>query len=572
MKNFFKITFGLIACMTAFTACNDEEGLVEFQLNKTEITVDENGGIETIDITSDNEWVAKASEPWITLSPANGAGSAICNVAIDTTIIDNVRTATITFMPKGQALQTVTVNQTGFGNIISIKNDNVEIEATDKIDKRYFIAEVVANVKFTVKCTATDGKSEVDWLTFKQPEQDLDFGSRPRTSKVRFDWKMNTKPENRIAKIEFLPVDPEQTLNNPAVLTLTQKAAPLIEDNRAGDSLALLIIQNKMNTMVNGWDVSENMRNWDNVTLWEEGDKDMPKGAAGRVRSASFMLLDTKESIPEEVKHLTYLESLAIQSNTNTMMKSIDLSSDICELDHLKKLTIFAYGLVSLPDDFHKLGNSLEYLDLSANNFETIPAVLNSQNFPKMKGLKMVANRRWTCNDLTKASDYDSKNGIGMHITVDKDNDNVLRRLFTWESLEYIGLSNNYIEGELPEFTVGQEGFRAYTEDDIAARGDTLSYLVSPEGQEIPRVMPNLKFLALNLNFFTGKLPKWVLYHPYLMEWIPSSLLFPQQEKGINSEGNVVKFSDVPSTFDYYYDAYPRYRAKYEMKDEYEEE
>ena len=79
-------------------------------------------------------------------------------------------------------------------------------------------------------------------------------------------------------------------------------------------------------------------------------------------------------------------------------------------------------------------------------------------------------------------------------------------------------------------------------------------------------------FRSYNTHFFSGELPKWVLYHPHLQDWIPQLLFYPQQEKGINSEGKVVGFSNVPKVYDYYYEAYPLYRAKYEMKDEYEEE
>lgn len=569
MKNILKIAFGLIACVTLFTACSDDEEPVVFQLDKTEITMGAEGGEETIAVTSANEWVAMASEPWVMISPANGVGSATCDVKIDSTLINDVRTATIKFIPKGQAAQVVNVNQTGFDHVIAIENKNVEIESSARFSDRFFETNVVTNVQFAIKIEDENGA--VDWVTTKRPTIDLEYGARPRTVKIRFDWKLNVKPETRTAKIQFVPVNADEQLKEPAVLTLTQKAAPLIEDNRAGDSLALLIIQERFNSMVNQWDGSENMRNWENLILWERGDKGLPEGAEGRVRSVSFQLLDTNEGFPAELSHLKYLESLAVQSNTNTMIKSIHLGSEICNLQYLKNLRIFAYGLVSLPDDFAKLGKTLEHLDLSANNFVTIPDVVCKENFPKLKDLIMVANRRWTTNDLRNESNYD--NGIGLHITSDKDNDNVLRRIMLWESLENIVLQNNYMEGSLPDFEIGMEGVRGYTEEDIVAYGDTLSYLVNdPEGQQIPCILPNLKRLSINLNFFSGELPKWVLYHPHLQDWLPELLFYPQQEKGVNSEGKVVGFSNVPKVYDYYYDAYPLYRAKYEIKEEYEEE
>ncbi len=566
MKNIVKIALGLIACVTLFTACKDDESPVPFQLDKTELTVGAEGAEETIAVTSPDEWIAVASEPWVMISPANGIGSATCNVVIDSTLINGVRTADIKFTSKGQ-VQVVKVNQTGFGHVIAIEQPDVEIAASAKYSERFFETTVVTNVQFSVSCE--DANGPVDWVTTKQPTIDLEYGARPRTVKIRFDWKLNVKSEERKATIKFTPVNPDEQLEEPAVLNLTQKAAPLIEDNRAGDSLALLIIQERFNAMMGTWDSGENMRNWESLILWERGDKGMPEGAEGRVRSVSFQFLDTNEGFPAEFAHLKYLESLAVQSNTNNVLKSIKLGSEICNLKYLKNLRIFAYGLVSLPDDFVKLGATLEHLDLSANNFNTIPEIICKENFPKLKDLIMIANRRWMITDLREKGNYEE--GIGLYFNTKEDSKNILRRLLLWDSLEHIVLQNNYMEGNIPDFEIGRDGVRGYTQEDLVAYGDTLSYLVNdPEGQQIPRILPNLKRLSINLNFFSGELPKWVLYHPHLKDWFPEILFYPQEERGVNSDGNIVGFSNVPRVYDYYYKAYPKYRAKYEMKENYE--
>ena len=52
------------------------------------------------------------------------------------------------------------------------------------------------------------------------------------------------------------------------VLTVTQKAAMKIEDNRAGDSLAIITINSKLQSMMS-FDTSESMMNWSFVTLWK---------------------------------------------------------------------------------------------------------------------------------------------------------------------------------------------------------------------------------------------------------------------------------------------------------------
>ena len=50
-----------------------------------------------------------------------------------------------------------------------------------------------------------------------------------------------------------------------------------IEDNRAGDSLAIITINNKLQSMMS-FDTSESMMNWDFVTLWEATDKEIKDG------------------------------------------------------------------------------------------------------------------------------------------------------------------------------------------------------------------------------------------------------------------------------------------------------
>lgn len=306
------------------------------------------------------------------------------------------------------------------------------------------------------------------------------------------------------------------------------------------------------------------MRNWDDVTLWETTDKDLPSNdAVGRIKKVSFISFNTKESIPQEVKYLKYLESLTMYSNVNTMLLSIDLGSDVCNLDHLKYLEIGSYGLISLPDDFVRLGKSLEGLNLNGNNFTTIPYILTKENFPKLKSLSFVGNRRWATSDLRKANTFE--NGLGLHVDINLDMS--IRNLFLWDTLEEFRLSYNYLEGSLPEFKVGELGVEAYTQADVDKfGGDTIQWLAD---NNMPKILPNMKMMSINLNYLTGSLPDWILYHPYLMEWFPDILVYNQMEYGVNSEGVVVRFDNVPKNNEFYYEAFPKYRNKYEYDDEY---
>ncbi len=561
----YKIALGFALCFV-LAACSDDDGKsAGFSIDKSEITFAAEGGKDVVLVEGDDCWTVSVSEPWLSVSPASGTGTMACNVAVDSSLVNGVRTATVRFVPLSSPAVTLTVNQTGYEKMIVPENDEIRIESSAKLEERYFETNITTNVKFNVEIDFFGSAQE--WLTVNDTSVELDKGARPRTAKLRFDWKMNTVPEERVAEIRLVPEGDGTETMLPSVISVYQKPALKIEDNRTGDSIALVVMYERMNCWSDAWDTGENMQYWSGVSLWEAKDKDLPSpDAVGRVRSVQYFLINTKETIPAEVRHLKYLESLSISSNVNTMLLDIELGSEICELEHLKNLTIFSYGLVSLPEEFVKLGKTLETLDLSANNFTEIPPVLTEENFPKLKSLSFVASRRWNIADLRRKDEYDT--GIGLHINAGTDD--AFRRLLLWENLEELSFSNCYIEGELPDFRVGEDGVAAYTQADVDAwGGDTIQYLAD---NAVPKILPNCRMLRLNLNFFTGDLPEWLLYHPRLLEWAPDLLVFNQQEQGVNSAGEHVRFSNEPKTFDYYYDVFPGTREKFEFKEEITEE
>lgn len=565
MKKIFNITLGVVAAL--FVACsdNDDAATAAFSLDKESITIAAEGGKENVMVNVEGEWYVSSSATWVQVTPANGIGSAMCEVTVDSSLVNGVREAQIRVV-SGAETKAIMVNQTGFAKSITPKEREIELESSAAYNERYFETVITTNVEFKVEFDYAS--AEADWLSIEKTDVELDFGARPRTVKLRFDWKMNTEPVERVANINLVPANSDDEISEPAVITVCQKAAVKIEDNRAGDSIALITISELLNCWSDTWDTGERMNNWDGVTLWEATDEELPcPEAVGRVRSASYAFFETKESLPKQIKHLKYLESLSVMSNVNTMLLSIDLGPEICELKYLKELEIFSYGLTSLPAEFVNL-KSLEVLDISANNFTEIPAVLTKENFPNLKVLRMVGSRRWTTSDLRKKDNYD--NGLGLHFRSDVTDDNQLRRLLLWDNLEELRLSNCYIEGQLPDFTVGSEGVEAYSQADVDAFGsDTIQWLAD---NSIPKILPNMKLLSLNLNFFTGDLPKWLLYHPMLLEWFPDLLIFNQQEGGFDSEGNKVRFDNAPTNFEYYYEAFPKMRMKYDIKDNLEEE
>lgn len=564
MKKIYNIYVALLGIvLVCGAACTPDTPIIEgFDADTSSIEAKAEGGEFNIAIRSGEEWTAVASEPWVMISPANGRGEVKCIVKIDSTLVNDTRTTHIRFSASGELLREVAVSQEGYAKHITPEQEEYSISASANRADRWFETEIVTNVDFEVVPEYGSGE---DWLTVEEYSITLDRGARPRSTRLHFNWKMNPEAKERVAYIHLVARNSEDEPAEPTVITVRQQAAPLIEDNREGDSLAILTIYEKLECWGNnGISSTESMSNWSCVRLWEATDKGLPEAAAiGRVRDLELSYFNTDEGIPQEIKYLKYLETLSLFGNVNTMLKSIEMGEEVCSLDHLKALRVAAYGIATLPKNFTKLGDTLEILDLNSNNLVAIPEELNPENFPELTSLNLASNRRVSTSDLRNSSSYES--GIGMHIDTRRSND--LRRLLRWDALEELVLSYNYIEGSLPDFQVGVDGVEPYRSEDIAERGDTLLWAVE---SGLARILPNMKHLTLNLNFFTGKLPDWLLYHPRLLEWNTNILLYPQQESSYDSEGNVPHFDNTPSSQEYYFEKYPLMRGRFEFNDEIE--
>ncbi|WP_418585955.1 BACON domain-containing protein [Phocaeicola sp.] len=639
MKIINRLILGLAVVAGITTSCKEDDDLNipgGLSLDVEEITVGPEKSFKEIMVKADVNWQASSSTPWISISPANGTGSATCVLNIDSTLTYTARTAQVRFNPAGNTPKILKVTQFGFGKQIILDKPEVELENSDIEDNRYFDVTISTNVQFAIESVnysfaeevpAEDeaGMSESDkanWLTLPKESDlnvNLDRGSRPRSVKTRFKWEMNAVPYTRVATIKLVAKNSEDQLIDSdgneidgVYLTVTQKPAMKIEDNRAGDSISIVLINQKLQCMY-ALDVSENMQNWTDVTLWEETDEDLPEEAAvGRVRSLSIAMIDTKETLPQEIKNLKYLESFHVQSNANRQDREIVLGPEICELKYLKKLSITSYGLVELPEEFVKLGGTvdksyvgLEELGLESNNFASLSQItdlVNKENFPKLKYLRLSGCRRTdTLLDMSQMEGGNTWKGIhiGMYINLNKANDkNEFMKLLEWDTLKQLELSYGFIEGELPTDEEMMAKFGNYSQyaskhpdaDVCTLLTDTCQWLktsdkavtvkydggeFSVKGSDVPCVLPNTQVLYLNLNFLTGKVPNWILFHPHLIDWYPESMVFTQEE-GKNSNGEVVGFSNVPMDFEYFYGkiandqnaAFPKYYGKYVMEEE----
>ena len=645
MKYIGKLSLGLALCMGLFVSCKDDNNLNTtsgITVDKQDIAIGPDGGVESIKVTSGTEWLSSSSKPWVMISPANGFGSVDGTLAIDSTLEIKSRTAQVRFRQSDNNETIVNITQFGYGKQIIPAETEIEVPNSEVYEKRYFDVKIATNVEFktgsdveyiwgeeiTEEEKAEFASDLSGWIGLPSDNSlnvDLDRKDRPRTVTVRFRWEMNTAPYKRVAKIKLLPKNDEDQLidqeGNPTgevVLTVTQEPAVKITDDRRGDSLAIVMINQKIQTMM-AWEYGENMSNWEHVTLWEEDSEDKPEDFndewVGRVRSVGFFWMDLKEKedFPKEIKYLKYLESLTIETNVNRQIREMHLSEEICELKHLKELNVYAYGLVDLPDNFDKLGKTLEYLDLGSNNFKklsTITEDVNPRKFPHLKGLQLSTCRRNdTTNDLTTVlSTPNVTNGdLGIYVNLDKDDDEkkAFMELMKWNKLEYLALSYLFLEGSLPSdeemlelcgtYKVHQSDPDLFTEEVQTLLQDTCSWLVRDDAQtikinakdgtqievnntDIAMVLPNLKVFSLNLNFLTGDLPNWLLFHPYFMNWNPDGLIIPQWIKGKNTKGDAVGFGNVGSNnpdfnYKYYYGdgtekgregaAYPKFYNKY---------
>ena len=662
MKYINKLTWLLVLGAGLMTAsCSDSDDVDipgGLAIDKEQIEIAAEGGSEQLAIAASQNWVANVDEPWLMLTPANGVGSTTATVVVDSTLMNGRRTTDIVFIGDNGQRRTVSVVQFGYGKQIDIKEPTVEIENSESYDKRAFESLISANVEckigkieYSFEGDMTDAekaenKSEREgWLLNSKDEDKLtgtnlgivlDRKARPRSVKFKFRWAMNVVPAVRVAKVHLVPVKAEDQLvdadgkpTDDVILTVRQKAAPKIEDNRAGDSLSVIMINQKLGSIAT-FDSSDNMRNWSGVTLWEATDafvKTHPE-ALGRVRSVKFSMFNLKsgETLPKEVGNLKFLESFSVAANENNQIREVKLGDEICSLKYLKNLTVQAYGLTQLPANFVNLGKSLETLNLVSNNFNKlsdITNIVNEKNFPKLRNLILYAQRR--TDVVTNIASLGEKNASGVYVynnypiglygkvNAGSADRQALLKLLTWDKLNTLELSYCFLEGELPTDEEMTEALEAagkatrYSKSDFSTNkedyldklvGDTCKWLLSgwdnpvtckhKDGSvvsedvyplQVPRVLPNCRQLSLNLNFFTGEVPNWILFHPHLIEWNAPTMIFNQQPKGKNSDGAAVGFSNMTEdsySYDYYYGtsdpgnkwevsgvAYPLYYRKY---------
>ena len=567
MKLRYNILVLALAAILA-VACTNEPDILDFQTDINTLEVGASGGVKKIHIQSSDEWVASVGmqsngdpNPWIAVSPANGRGSVECEFIIDSALTAYPRQATVLLRNVvTNKEKRITVKQEGYTYDVDVDRTNVEVKKFAEYGKRYFDVVVKANFPFEVKIP----QSAQHWIS-REPasklgeayQLNLDRGIRPREVKVRFNWKINNSADIRLADIEFVPTSDTINVSNSDILHVRQEAAePIIPETRAGDSLALLNIVNTMQCWT-VWDSSTTMDTWNGITLWEERMEGCTPEKVGRVKRVEIFLCNSFEGLPYEFQYLTQAEEIYIFSNENSMLKSLNLGEHVCKLTNLKRLTVGAFGLTELPEEFKNLKN-LEYLDLGSNNFQQVPKIITKENFPKLRALVLNAQQRHAVSDLSNTR-YSTEE-LGGLIEEEKFPEHLLK----W-GLDTLVLSVNYLHGELPSFDNDPE-VPKWTEAEVIA-ADTLPMALVGT----PKVMPTTKTFRINHNRLSGEAPIWLMMHPALDWWVPFSLIFPQE--GRWSDGTKAGFTNEPASLvDYYKNWYPNKKLANSVEEEVPEE
>ncbi|MEG1864798.1 MAG: hypothetical protein RR199_05700 [Alistipes sp.] len=509
-------SFLILTAAIGIVACSDDATSVDFGLNTTEIKLGPEGGTKSVRVAADKSWTASTDKSWILISPANGSASTECKIRIDSSLVSHAEEGEVTFAIEGQERK-IKITREGFPVQITVPevSQAIKLPSYADSDNAYFDVEVVSNVDFEIVVP-----DEAAWVYPKEFKQIAPIGYRPRTTKIRFLWDINSKPMEQLANITFKPVE---TTTRQDAIKVTQEAAQKIVPSRAGDSIAVLAIARNLHTWGTAFDPSKSMIYWDDLTLWEAKDAQVKKDPSllGRVRFVEFYLSDTKMSLPYEIQYLTAVDSLVIFSNSNRHIRNIKLGSEICKLTQLRSLRLESYGVCELPADFTALKN-LESLELGSNNFMKFPDIITKENFPKLRNLGFNYSRVEEVYDLSN----NIKKDLGIGGTIPQ-------RLLEWDNLESLTLSFCYFEGSLPTMDASPK----YTaEDEAVQKGWT--------EVGVPKVLPKMKALKISNNRLTGNLPEWILKHPNLYYWEPYIFIF--QQEGKDSRGVLAKFDNVP--------------------------
>ena len=167
--NIFNIAFAAISACMAFSCTPKEE--VEFVLDGDKIEMGAEGGTVSIKVSSPGSWIARTSEPWVTVSPANGNGTQVCQVIVDSALVllseEPSREAVITIQNPDLDNRTISVVQKNYGYSVTLDNDEVSIPDYITLEERHF--DVINLSKIPTRPTPKIKDAPLIWRYFVQP-------------------------------------------------------------------------------------------------------------------------------------------------------------------------------------------------------------------------------------------------------------------------------------------------------------------------------------------------------------------------------------------------------------------
>lgn len=503
-------------------SCSDEVQPVDLSLAQGEMLFMADGGVQSLQLTADAEWSVSSDCDWCMVNPVTGDGSLVCEVRVDSSYLYADREAHLSFRTSRQS-RMLTVRQFGYGKVIRLTRSEIEVPDFTDYDALYEDIEVQSNIDYDI-LIEYDDPLRTGWLQVaKLPS--TRSSAVPHAATVRLSYALYTDTDkDRLATVIFRQRDVREGETAAETrLTFRQTHAPEIIPSREGDSLALLAVSRMLHAETS-WDTSLPMIYWHNVTLEDityYNTRTHETVTEPRVTGVQMAMFDSNEGIPFHIRYLDQLRHLSITANANAHLRRINLGEHVTALPHLKTLSLLGYGISQLPESMANMEN-LEVLELSGNNLTEIPIdIITALDRHKLWYVNMANNRK---RDVYgRLEEYASvRDTLGIH-------GELPQRLFQLRNVCYIGLSYNYLEGSIPDM-----GY------------DASAYATLEEKIAHNPVMPQLEQLSVNLNFLTGKLPDWVLYHKNLRCWDPYTLLFNQYEGSRDSNGQKVGFTNEP--------------------------
>ena len=96
----------LLFIASIFVSCNDNDDplvITSLSLSEETLNVSADGGTYSIVLNAGQDWVVSSDKEWCMVTPANGYGSTVCEIRIDSSYLYKERTANLTFRGRNSS-------------------------------------------------------------------------------------------------------------------------------------------------------------------------------------------------------------------------------------------------------------------------------------------------------------------------------------------------------------------------------------------------------------------------------------------------------------------------------------